>query len=241
MAKALLFDLDGTLLPMKTNEFVESYIGALVPHITDFLHPDKFVKVLWDSTSEMIKNADENLTNEEVFTQHFIEKTGIPKAEIWPTFDRFYEDHFPKLKQYSYPTDISKEIIHIAKEQGRKIVIATNPIFPKSAIYERLNWIGLMDFPFDLVTVYEESHFCKPQPRYFLEILNKIGVEAKDAIMVGNDMREDMIASQIGLDTYLVTDYLIDRGTPIYEPSQSGTLSDLRNQINNKEGIFSDR
>lgn len=239
MAKTLLFDLDGTLLPMDTDKFVEYYMMALVPHVKDFLPADKFMKVLWDSTIEMIKNVDENHTNEEVFIKYFLEKTGLKKEEIWPTFDQFYIDHFPKLKQYTDPKSISKEIVNIAKDQGRKIVIATNPVFPQAAIYERLNWLGLNDFPFDLVTVYEESHFCKPQPNYYKEVLEKVEVQPEDAIMIGNDIQEDMVASKLGMNTYLVTDYIIDRGNPTYNIDQQGTLEELKNHIQTKQGIFS--
>ena len=157
MGKAILFDLDGTLLPVDTDRFVEQYMRAIAPQVQNFFeHPGEFTKILWESTHEMIRNDDPNLTNQDVFTKSFLEKTGIQKSDIWPIFDRFYEDHFPKLKEYTEPTGISREIVQIAKEQGRKVLIATNPVFPRAAIYERLKWLELEDFPFDLVTVYEE-------------------------------------------------------------------------------------
>ncbi len=239
MAKAILFDLDGTLLPVDTDQFVEHYMMAIVPYIKDYIDPNKFLKILWDSTHEMMKNTDGNLTNEEVFTKHFLAKTGFNKEDIWPVFDRFYEEHFPSLVRHTKPTELAKEIIHTAKNQDRKIVIATNPVFPKTAIYERLNWLGLVEFPFDMVTVYEESHFCKPHSHYFNEILDHLGMKAEDTIMVGNDIQEDMVASKLGMETFLVTDYVINRGEPTYQISQEGTLSELKEQINSKVGIFS--
>lgn len=166
MAKALLFDLDGTLLPMNTDQFIEQYMRALAPNVASFLDPKAFIKIIWESTNDMIKNTDHNLTNEQVFIDSFVKRTGIQQSDIWPTFVRFYEEEFPLLKIHTNPSPLSKEIVEIAKEQGRKVVIATNPVFPKAAIYERLKWLDLLDFPFDLVTVYEESHFCKPQPKY---------------------------------------------------------------------------
>lgn len=238
MGKAILFDLDGTLLPMDTEAFVHHYMQAIVPHVKDFLPPDKFLKVLWEATNTMIENVDPNLTNEEVFTDYFVEKSGINRSDIWPTFDKFYEEHFPLLKKHTSPTTLSKEIVKIAKEQGYHVVIATNPVFPKAAIHERLNWLELIDFPFDMVTVYEESHYCKPQPNYFKEILDTLGVKPEDGIMIGNDIQEDMVASKLGMKTYLVTDYIIDRGSPNYQIDQKGTLEELHQQLKNKEGIF---
>lgn len=238
MSKAILFDLDGTLLPVDTHKFVEHYTNELIPYIQDYFNPKEFIKLLWASTNEMMNNDDPNLTNEEVFTKHFLEKSKLEKDTIWPVFDKFYENHFPRLKKYSDPSTISREIVQIAKEQGRKVVIATNPVFPEVAIYERLRWLELDDIDFDLVTTYESSHFCKPQINFFKEILDKVGVSPDEAIMVGNDVQEDMVASEIGLNTYLVTDYLIDRGSPNYNIDQRGTLVDLRNDLLNKEGIF---
>ena len=238
MPKTLFFDLDGTLLPMDTDHFVEHYTREMIPYIKDLADPKQFLKVLWESTKEMIKNTDSTLTNEQVFTEFFIRHLGIPKEVIWPLFDRFYDETFPKLKQYTNPLDISREIVEIAKEQERKIVISTNPVFPKVAIYERLRWLGLENFPFELVTIYEESHFCKPQLQYYQEMLDRLQITSDQAVMIGNDMQEDMVASQIGMETFLVTDYLIDRGKPVYPVQHRGTLFELKEQLERKEGVF---
>ncbi len=239
MGKALLFDLDGTLLPMDTDAFVKEYMKAIVPHVDSYLDQQSFLKVLWGGTKEMITNLDPKLTNEEVFKAYFTKNTGIEEEEIWPVFNRFYQEYFPELKIHTSPSTISKEIIHLAKEQGRKIAVATNPVFPKTAIYERLKWLELDDYPFDHVTVYENSHFCKPNPQYFQEILDRIGAAPEETVMIGNDIQEDMVASKLGMKTFLVTDNLIDRGEPAYNIDQRGTLEELKKYIESKQGIFS--
>ena len=238
MTKTLLIDLDGTLLQADTEEFVRQYMKSLAFYIKDFYHPEKFIQAIWESTEEMIKNLDSNFTNKEIFSKHFLEKSGVTDSEVWPLFDRFYLEQFPKLKGHINSSSISKDIVEIAKNQGRKIVIATNPLFPKNAIVERLRWLELDNFPFDLITAYEDSHFCKPHKYYFEEILDKIGTKPEDAIMVGNDMQEDMVASELGMSTFLVNDYLIDRGSPRYSVNQSGTLAQLKEQLQKKIGVF---
>lgn len=238
MLKSLLLDLDGTLLPMETEKFVEHYMMALAPQVKDFMEPQLFLKMLMSSTYEMINNTDGSLTNEQVFTQHFLSTTGIIKEGIWPVFDRFYLEVFPALKKHVQPTELAKEIVTIAKAQGRKIAIATNPVFPKTAIYERLNWLGLSDFPFDFISYYENSHFCKPQIEYYQEIVTRLGLAPSEAIMIGNDMQEDMVASKLGIDTYLLNDFPIDRGEPKYLVKQQGSLQELKQQLMGKEGIF---
>lgn len=239
MTKALLIDLDGTILQADTEEFVKQYMKSLAFYIKDYYHPEKFIKDIWESTEEMINNLDSNYTNKDIFSKHFLEKAGVSHSEVWPLFDRFYLEHFPKLKGTVKLTSISKDIIDIAKRQGRKVVIATNPLFPKEAIVERLRWLELEESLFDLITSYEDSHFCKPHNQYYQEILEKIDTRPEEAIMIGNDMQEDMVASEIGISTYLVNDYFIDRGTSKYTISQSGTLVQLKEQLQKNIGVFS--
>lgn len=239
MLKALLFDLDGTLLSINTDEFVKEYMKSVGEYIKDFHHPEKVVRAIMESTGEMVRNKDKNLSNKEVFEKHFIEKSSIPGKEIFPLFDKYYLEHFPKLNNPSYYSKTPNEIIEIAKEQGRKIVLATNPLFPKGAVIERLSWLEIDSNHFDLITSYETSHFCKPHKDYYEEILTKIDVNPKDAIMIGNDMQEDMFVSELGISTYLVTNNLVDRGTPTYQVNQTGTLEELRDQLKHKNGIFS--
>ncbi len=239
MTKALLIDLDGTILQADTEEFVKQYMKSLTFYIKDYYHPEKFIKDIWESTEEMINNLDSNYTNKDIFSKHFLKKAGVSHSEVWPLFDKFYLEHFPKLKEHVIPTPISKDIVDIAKKQGRKVVIATNPLFPKDAIVERLRWLELEESLFDLITSYEDSHFCKPHRHYFQEILEKIETKPEDAIMIGNDMQEDMVASELGISTYLVKDYFIDRGTSKYTVNQSGTLVQLKNHLENNIGLFS--
>lgn len=238
MAKALLIDLDGTLLQADTEEFIRQYMKSLAFYIKDYYHPEEFIQAIWESTEEMIKNLDSTLTNQKVFSKHFIEKTGVTDSEVWSLFDKFYLEQFPRLKVHTNYSSISKDIVNIAKNQGRKVVIATNPLFPRGAIVERLRWLELDSFPFDLITAYEDSHFCKPHKHYFEEILEKIETKPEDAIMIGNDMQEDMVACELGMSTFLVNNYLIDRGNPRYRVNQSGTLIELKEHLQKNIGVF---
>ncbi len=238
MTKALLIDLDGTLLQTDTGEFVKQYMKSLSFYIKDYYQPEKFINDIMYCTEEMIKDLDSNYTNKDIFLKRFLERTGVSHSEVWPILDTFYLDYFPKLKEHIKPTAISKDIVNIAKEQGRKVVIATNPLFPKAAIVERLRWLDLEESLFDLVTSYEDSHFCKPHGHYYQEILDKIDTRPEDAIMIGNDMQEDMVASELGINTYLVNNYFINRHTSEHAINQSGTIATLKEELQNYIGIF---
>ncbi len=242
MAKpsTILFDLDGTLLEMHTEPFVKNYLKELGGFIGDRYDAEKLLALIWDATKAMIISQEPEKTNEEVFIEHFIAHSGLNKEEVWPVFDAFYRDVFPTLSHLTYPSPWAKKIVDAAKQKGYRVAVATNPVFPRMAIHNRLAWIELSPEDFELVTVYEESHFTKPNPGYFLEICSKLGVKPTECIMIGNHMQEDMVAGKLGMKTFLVTNYLEDRGEPQYEVDQRGTIQELYEAITNKTGVFSE-
>ena len=114
------------------------------------------------------------------------------------------------------------------KQLGLKIIIATNPFFPKIATHQRITWAGLNPNDFALVTTYENSRFCKPNLAYYQDILDKFGLKADECIMVGNDMGEDMIAQKLGLKVFLLTDQLINDDNLPWEHIPHGDMYDLQ-------------
>jgi FMN phosphatase YigB (HAD superfamily) len=69
--KAVLFDLDGTLLPMDQDTFIKAYLGGLVGLLSPHGYKAEDVaSALWASTRAMMKN-DGSMTNENRFWQSF--------------------------------------------------------------------------------------------------------------------------------------------------------------------------
>lgn len=237
--KYLLFDLDGTLLPVDTDQFIQAYMKKVAQFVGDIFPPEQMVRYIWQGTEAMIRNTDPQKSNEQVFTEHFLQVSGLKKEEIWPVFDQFYREVFPGLVDHVQPTPHAREIITAAHHRGYQTVIATNPLFPQEAVLERMKWAGVDDLPHVLVTTYENSHFCKPQPGYYQEICARLQVDPEHCIMIGNDMQEDMIASAIGMQTYWVTDFAIDRGKPVYPVTARGTLEQLSVELKEGKGLFS--
>ncbi|MEX2103791.1 MAG: HAD family hydrolase [Bacilli bacterium] len=237
--KALCFDLDGTLLQMDTEHFIESYMKSLSEHMAPIIKPEDLNRWLWASTKEMIMNNDSTKTNEEVFGVHFLSQCKMDRDTVWPHLDEFYSSKFSLLKQYTEPSPISRQVVQTALDEGYKVIIATNPVFPRVAIQERMKWIEIDDLPIVWVTVYEEAHHCKPKPGYYKEIAAKVNVLPEECVMIGNDMQEDMVASTIGMKTYLVTNHILDHGQPTYVVDEKGTIEELYTSIKNRTGLFS--
>jgi len=238
MMKACLFDLDGTLLPMDTEGFVKIYLKSLAPHVAQLIPPDKLISFLWKATEAMIQNEEAELTNEQVFEREFLALAQMKKEEIWPFFDRFYAEEYPKLKVHTGYDPTAREVVLAALKKGYKVAIATNPVFPEVATMERLRWAGVDDLPLSVVTVHENTHFCKPNPRYYLEVAELMGVKPEECVMIGNDMQEDMVAGTIGMKTYYVKAHAIDRGEPVYPVDGEGMLADLLADIREEKGVF---
>ena len=207
--KAIFFDLDGTLLPLDEKLFVDIYFAELSKVFSVYnIDSKKLVENIWTATHEIIKN-DGKRTNEEVFWDKFKSIVNIDLSDVKEVLKKFYaNEFFTKLKKSSSENSLAKVAVELAKKNGRKVVLATNPVFPIDALV-RLKWTGLDIDDFDYVTHYSNSSFSKPNPKYYLDLCEKLDVEPKDCLMIGNDERQDIFAaSSAGMNCYLVTDYL---------------------------------
>ena len=208
--KAILFDMDGTLLPMDQNVFMKHYFGEMAKVLAPLgLAPEAVAPTIWAGTKAMMKNTGE-VTNDEVFWKVFTQVSGLDAAPFRPVTDAFYSNQFHRAKAATAENPLAVEAVRIAREKAEKVVLATNPLFPMVGQAARLSWLGLTPEDFRLVTSYENSRFCKPNPRYYLELCETLGLAPEDCLMVGNDELEDLYAAgSIGMNTYLVTDCLL--------------------------------
>ena len=100
MFKAVLFDLDGTLLKMDTDVFLEEYLRLLAQEIASYQEPAVFVQHLLDAIRAMINNLDSAKTNQEVFMEEFFARSGLEAEVMMPVFDSFYRGSFRQLQRF---------------------------------------------------------------------------------------------------------------------------------------------
>ena len=209
--KMILFDLDGTLLPMDQDIFVKQYFGLLAARLQPFGYdPKALVKSIWGGTAAMVKN-DGSCLNEEAFWRFFAAQFGEEARGDEPKFRAFYEEDFDKVQVSCGHTPRAKELIDTLKGKGYRLALATNPIFPAIATQKRIAWAGLSPEDFELITTYENSRYCKPNPSYYRDILDTLGVSPEDCLMIGNDATEDLAATKLGIPVFLLTDCLINK------------------------------
>ncbi len=213
MYQAILFDLDGTLLPMDNDEFTNGYLNLLAKEVAPYGYTaETLIPAMWKGVASMVKN-DGSRDNFQAFWETFSKIMGEGVYRHIPVFDRFYEYDFNRAIMFTSPTSLAKRAVELAHKKGKKVVLATNPMFPEVAVKARINWAGLKYEDFDYVTHYMNSHYCKPNPEYYVEIGKILDLDLKNCLMVGNNTKEDIEAGQAaGMDTFLVTDCIISDG-----------------------------
>jgi FMN phosphatase YigB (HAD superfamily) len=226
---AILLDLDGTLLDIDLDQFIPAYITALSGRFSDYIEPHTFSAHLFGSTTVMVNNSDPSKKNREVFYEDFCRRIGYSYEKIKPVIDDFYRNDFPKLSCWGRELPHSEAVIEAALAQKVPLVLATNPIFPPEAVYERIKWAGLSLDQFTLITTMDNMHFCKPNLDYYLEIAAKINCPPGNCLMAGNDTLEDLIATEVGMDTFLVEDHILHRMDHDPDYDYRGSLEDLAN------------
>lgn len=228
--KTILFDLDGTLLDMDLNDFVVNYYRLLTQYAAEHGYdPQRFMKTLDQGVEAMMRN-DGTMSNEDRFWQAMEDEYGPEVYESKKMFEKFYNGEFHQIAQFTAP---NKQIMNFIEETKEKapIILATNPLFPAIATMNRMKWGGLDPEDFDYITTYENSSFCKPNPMYFKELLEKLHLDPKDVLMVGNDFYEDGAARSLGVDVFILEPHLLHEENNVFGIDQSGNLDALKLKV----------
>lgn len=227
MIKTVLFDIDGTLLPMDLDVFTKCYFKHLLAYVSPLGYDSAEVyRAVMHGVELMVKNNG-IATNEEVFWQGFGEVLGQEACNHKELFDRYYLTDFNKAKDVCGYQPKAAELIARLKEKGICLAVASNPLFPLTAQKARLKWVGLDPKDFIYITAYENCHYAKPNPEYYLEILDYLGYKADETLMVGNDVSDDMAAKEAGLQVFLLTDCIINSKNKDISQYPRGNYDDL--------------
>ncbi|MBP3300168.1 MAG: HAD family hydrolase [Clostridia bacterium] len=225
--KAVFFDLDGTLLPMDQDVFVQSYFSRLVKKMAPYgFDPQILIKGIWTGTEAMVRN-DGTCTNEERFWKVFPTVCGEAVSGHVGTLEEFYGNEFQQVQADCGFSPKAAETVKLVKELGLIPVLATNPIFPSIATESRIRWAGLNKEDFAHVTVYENSRYSKPNLKYYEEILNRLNLSPEEVLMVGNDVGDDMVVEALGMKTFLLTDDLINKANEPLDRWPHGSFDEL--------------
>ena len=210
MLKAVLFDLDGTLLPMEESEFIQQYGELLGIKMSKLgLDGNKLGKLIWKSM-DLMNLSDGSKSNDEIFDQTFITFYGDEAKKYKDILLDYYANEFSGTKNICKDNPLAKLIVSFVKENNLLCILATNPVYPKIATINRMNFIGLNESDFDMVTYHENSRYTKSNPNYYKDLLTKFNLKPEEVILFGNNTYEDGESSlECNIKTFLIDGYII--------------------------------
>lgn len=225
--RAVLFDLDGTLLEVQMERFIPAYLTELSALFADLVESGRFRTGVRAAIFSLLQPRSVAQSNAEYFLAEVERELGIPAERFRRSFATWAETGLARLRPLVEPLPLAAELVAAAARGGREVVVATNPVFPRAVIEARLAWGGLGNCAFRHVTWAENSRSCKPNPRYFADLLELLELPADACLMVGNDTGHDLAASDLGIPTWLVETWLVDRCPGRYRPDFRGSHEDL--------------
>lgn len=223
----ILFDLDGTLLPLDQEAFMHGYIDLFGRHCAQLGYDAKAATDGLLAGLQAMLQSDGSLTNKERFDQRFSTVSRIESEQFNSRFAPFYDEIFNQLRAHATPNPQSREVVEELSSKGYDLVLATSPLFPWQATHARVAWAGLEVGMFTVITTYEHCRYAKPHLEYYRSLLATIDRTVAECLMVGNDVDEDMVVSELGMEAYLVTDCLINRGDRTIDPLRRGSFEDF--------------
>lgn len=233
MIKAVLFDLDNTLLGNSNAVFVPEYLRLADSFFRQRWQLEQISQALIQATRTMIAPRDPRQSNTALAESIIAHAVQRSVDEVRAAFSVFYAEVYPQLRNCVHDIPLATEIVEFARAQDLAVIIATNPLYPETAIHQRLAWAGL-DSDLAFVTHSDNMHFAKPDPAYYAEIIARVGVEPDEAIMVGDSRQNDIVpATTLGLSTFLITER--PTGPPLDSADTSGTLADFFSLMRNED------
>ena len=153
---------------------------------------------------ESMKKNDGKQSNELVYWQAFEQACGYKRAELEPLFFEFYRTDYARIGDDYVPDENMKELVHLLEAKGYQLIVATNPLVPQIANQQRVLWSGTGDVNWLEITSFENYSSAKPNVRFYQEICKRFRLEPQECLMVGNSIRDDGAAQELGMEFYLI-------------------------------------
>lgn len=231
MIKAVLLDLDNTLLHNQDEAFAAAYLRLVGEYLGARWRRDDLSGTFLRAIHALTGRRDMQQTNTDLLLSILCRETGVPALDIRAALEDFHHNRYPALQTYTRPVPGAAELVQSLREQQYAVAIVTNPIYPAEAIRQRLAWANL-PHTFDayaLVTNADIMRYTKADPAFYVEVAARIGVEPDEAIMIGDSLKNDIQpAQQVGLHTYHISG---ETPASTSEADAVGTLADFADAV----------
>ncbi|MDP6396170.1 MAG: TIGR02253 family HAD-type hydrolase [Candidatus Marinimicrobia bacterium] len=191
MIKAVIFDLDNTLLDfisMKESA-VTSAVHAMIEAGLDIDEENSYERIL-----ELYQET--GWENQQIFDIFLKEKTGeVNNKYLAAAIVSYRRAREATLRLYP---DVQRTLIILAKK-GIKLAVVSDA--PSREAWMRIYYLNLHHV-FDLVLTFDDIGERKPSPKGFELALSKLAVQPEEALMVGDWPERDVAgASKLGIKT----------------------------------------
>ena len=183
MVKAVLFDLDGTLLDRDASveQFVSVQYDRLTEHLSHIPKNDYIARFI-----EL--DCHGHVWKDKVY-QALVSEFAI-EGMNWQSL---LEDYEMQFQFHCVPFQFLTEMMNELKEQGYLLGIITNG---RSQFQARaIDGLGVREY-FDVILISEVEQVRKPQVEIFQRAMNRLGVSASDSIFVGDHPEADIVGAK---------------------------------------------
>ena len=214
MLKAVVFDMDDTLLSINLSAFLAVYVRDEARLLGDIGRKNPFSALaalggsLYDLNAN-VRDEDDDRTNYAFFVDTLRQRSGVPIDDpvIADAFECYEREVLPKRNDAiiaARPREGARAAIEEVTGRGLRVALLTNPSFSEACIRTRMEWGNLTDIPFKLVTYMENTTRVKPSPTYYLACAETLGFAPEEILMVGNDPKRDFPTPDCGIQTAYV-------------------------------------
>lgn len=209
MIKGLLFDLNGTVVDIFTDENnfdVYRIMANLLDYQGVYVYPEELRELLFRYTKEQKKISSEKYPEFDsalVFKRVLEElggevtkKLSAKKREFLP---QFLSEAFRAATRFKL--DLYPHVRHVLDELKQKYRLAAVSDGQTLWAVPEMTKVGLKDY-FEFVIVSGDLGFRKPDVRMYQKALQKMKLKPEEVIFIGNDMYRDVFgAHQAGMKT----------------------------------------
>ncbi len=208
MIKAVLLDLDNTLLRNPDHQWVAAFRQQWDRYFAERYGINQASSALRNAIGRLNPEPATYRANADAILDALAVELPLAEEALRAAVADFYAGDYCRLKATTAPIALAAELVETLLEQNLLVAIATNPFFPEAATVERIGWAGLSGFmsDFAFITHSENMRFAKPSAAYFAETVARVGVEPDETLLVGDSATNDIApAHAIGIHTWQVT------------------------------------
>ena len=217
MYKSYIFDLYGTLIDIRTDEWSDTFWNRFACWLTEQGMPYSMqeVRKLYEAeVKKLVEQPSEYDCPEIDILPVFAKicrnrKADITDEQVWKVGEQFriLSTEFVKL----YPD--SKKVLTELKKSGKNVYLLSNAqrVFTR----RELEITGILH-DFDDIFISSDAGCKKPDKAFFEKLLQKHGLKVSECVMIGNDGSTDIAgARSVGMDAVYIRTAISPENEPV--------------------------